>query len=274
MAYRIQELVRSSLVSVVTDWFDSDKQLFAIYVDTIRGRGRTTTHSQKGEFQSELLDGISPEYFVDQVVDGFSEFGQKLQLRAVFVGEDNQPNWDAQQTKRFSLVPETPGTRTGSQGNDAATERLSQSLSSGFDTLVRRQEESQERQLGLIQANADNQERYFDRLMNLQADGSNTVTSQAIQLQAAVSRNELLEFKLQILQESSETSLGSMLLELAPHLFSSPLATSFAQLMGAAAKKWNSEAEATSALMGPSESAPASEPATKPPEGPSVHAEA
>lgn len=265
MAYRVQELVRNALISVVTDWFDCDRAIFAIYVDTIRGKGRTTTHSQKGEFQAELLDGISPEYFVDQVVDGFSEFGQKLQLRCVFLNEENEPNWQAAQTKRFNLVPETPGARSGSHGSEAATERLSQSLSQGFDTLVRRQEESTDRQLGLLQANSLQTEKYFERLLELQADGSNTATAQAIQLQAAISRNELLEFKLQILHEANETSLGSLLVELAPHLLNSPLVASLSSYMGAAANKMNAQAVSagdssvsqTSLEQGPTQTAPA-----------------
>ena len=194
---------------------------------------------------------MSPEYFVDQVVDGFSEYGQKLQLRCVFLGEDNQPNWQAAQTKRFNLVPETPGARTGSHGSEAATERLSQSLSQGFDTLVRRQEESTDRQLNLLQANTLQTEKYFERLLELQADGSNTATAQAIQLQAAISRNELLEFKLQILQEANETSLGSLLIELAPHLLNSPIVASLSQYMGAAASKLNAEAQSASAPSTP-----------------------
>jgi len=251
MSYRVQDLVRNALISVVTDWFDCDREIFAIYVDTIRGKGRTTTHSQKGEFAAELLDGVSPEYFVDQVVDGFSEYGQKLQLRCVFLGEDGQPNWQAAQTKRFNLVPETPGARSGSHGSEAATERLSQSLSQGFDTLVRRQEESTDRQLNLLQANSLQTEKYFERLLELQADGSNTATAQAIQLQAAISRNELLEFKLQILQEANETSLGSLLIELAPHLLNSPIVASLSQYMGAAASKMSAEAQSASAPSTP-----------------------
>lgn len=250
MSYRMQDLVRNSLINVVADWFDSENPLFAIYVETVSGKGRNLRHTQKVEFAAEIIEGLSPEYFVDQVVDAASEYGQRLRLRAVFLGEDGEPNYKAQPTKRFDLVPETPGTRTGSSGSEAATERLSQSLSSGFDTLVRRQEEATERQLGLIQTNAQQTERYFERLLEVQADGANTTTSQAIQLQSQISRNELLEFKIQILQESQETSLTSMMLELAPALLQSPLMASFAGLMSAAAKKWTAEADSFSNARG------------------------
>jgi hypothetical protein len=241
MAYRIQELVRASLVGVVDEWFENEKELFAIYVDTVRGKGGTTTYPQKLDYSAELLEGITPDYFVDQVVDAASEYGQKLRLRCVFLGDDGEPDFQHMPTKRFNLVPETPGVRTGSQGADAATERLSQSLSQGFDTLVRRQEESTDRQMTLLQENGAQTERYFERLMQLQADGSNTVTAQAIQLQAAVSRSELLEFKLQILQESSETSVGTVFLEALPALLGSPLASNLAGALAALANRWGSD---------------------------------
>jgi len=246
VAYRISDLERTVLIRTLEDWLDSDRQVFGLYVDSIRGKGRTTTQTQRGAFLAEILEEVpSAEYLVDQIVDSYSDFGQRLQLRCVFVDDDGEPSWANASTKRFNLIPEAPGARSGSKGPDAATERLSQALSSGFDTMLRRQDDSQQRTLEALGRNGDQTERFFERLLELQATGANTSTTQAIALQQQVARAEMLEFQLKLVQENQEVSLGALIIEALPSILGSPLFENLSTLAGAAAARMNSEAEVT-----------------------------
>lgn len=249
MPYRVSDLERSSLIRVVSDWLDSDRPLFGIYVDSIRGKGATTSQTQRGEFPADLLEElVSAEYFVDQVIETFGDFGGKLQLRVVFVSENGEPDWEHAQAKRFNLVPESPGTRTGSSGKDAATEQLSQSLSKGFDSMILRHDEAQERTLSAMRDGGDRSERFFERLLELQAQGSNATTQQAIALQEQIARANFAEFKLELVQSSQENSIGSLLVEAMPLLIGSPLLSNFADLVGAFATKVASSADVETVL--------------------------
>ena len=238
MSYRVSELQRTSLIRMVADWLDAERPLFAIYVDSIRGKGNATSETQRGEFGSDILEElISSEYFVDQVLETFGDFGGKLQLRAVFMLESGEPDWEHAQKKRFNLIPETPGSRTGSSGGEAATEQLSQSLSKGFDTMIRRHDEAQERTLSAMQDGGDRSERFFERLLELQAAGSNSSTQQAIALQEQIARANFAEFKLELVTENQGASLGALFIEALPHLAGSPLLSNVADLVGAYASR-------------------------------------
>jgi hypothetical protein len=230
MPYRVSELERSSLIRVVGDWLDSDRPVFCIFVDSIRGKGKSTSQTQRGEFGADLIaDLISAEYFVDQVIETFGDFGGKLQLRVVFADDEGNADWEHEQKKRFNLIAESPGTRTGSSGEAAATEQLSQSLSKGFDSMI-------------LRHGGDRSERFFERLLELQAAGSNATTSQAIALQEQIARANFAEFRLEIMQENQETSIGSLLIEAMPMLVQSPLLANVADLVGAFAEKITADA--------------------------------
>ena len=238
MPYRVSELERSSLIRAVADWLDSDRPVFCIYVDSIRGKGRSTSQTQRGEFGADLIsDLISAEYFVDQVIETFGDFGGKLQLRVVFADDEGNADWEHEQKKRFNLIAESPGTRTGSSGQAAATEQLSQSLSKGFDSMILRHDEAQERTLSAMRDGGDRSERFFERLLELQAAGSNATTSQAIALQEQIARANFAEFRLEMLQDNQDSSVGSLLLEAMPLLVQSPLLANVADLVGAFAQK-------------------------------------
>jgi len=238
MPYRVSELERTSLIRIVSDWLDSDRPLFAIYVDSIRGKGKATSQTQRGEFTADLLeDLVSSEYFVDQVIETFGDFGGKLQLRAVFNLETGEPDWEHAQAKRFNLVPESPGSRTGSSGGDAATEQLSQSLSKGFDSMILRHDEAQERTLSAMREGGDRSERFFERLLELQSAGSNATTQQAIALQEQIGRANFAEFKLELVQANQENSMSEILIQALPLLVQSPLLANIAELVGAYASR-------------------------------------
>jgi len=242
MAYRLTELVRNNLVSVVADWLDSDRKIFALYVDRIRGKGASLSRSQACEFEGELLADVQAEYLIDQIVDSVGESGTRFELRLVWANEDGTLSTGTPAKKRFNLVPETPGTRTGSRGPDAATERLSQSLSQGFDTLITRNDESQQRTLEALRGNTDQMERFFQTLLSLQSEGSNTATAQAIALAQARAETELATFKLEMLLADQETSIGTMVLQALPELLNSPIMGNLASLVGAMAHRVNEEA--------------------------------
>ena len=258
MPYRVSELERSSLIRVVADWLDSERAVFAIFVDSIRGKGNSVSQTQRGEFAADLIaELISAEYFVDQVIESFGDFGGKLQLRVCFVGEDGSPDWEHEQKKRFNLIPESPGSRTGSSGPDAATEQLSQSLSKGFDSMIRRHDEAQERTLAAMKDGGDRSERFFERLLELHAAGSNATTSQAIALQEQIARANFAEFKLELVQANQESSLGSLLVEAMPLLIQSPLLANVADLVGAFAQRVAAESAPPPVIPDPPEVDPA-----------------
>ena len=267
MSYRLTELVRNNLVTVVADWLDSDRQIFALYVDRIRGKGQSLSRSQALEFEAALLDDVSAEYLIDQIVDAVGESGTRFELRLAYANEDGSLSDSTPAKKRFNLVPEAPGTRTGSKGPDAATERLSQSLSQGFDTLIARNDESQQRTLEALKGNTDQMERFFETLLQLQAEGSNTATTQAIALAQSRGEVDMANFKLEMVLADQETSIGSLFVQVLPELLASPLVGNLAQLVGAMAHKVNEQAASLNAGdAAPEITPPAPEPAPAPPE--------
>jgi hypothetical protein len=244
--YRLSPSVRNVLIRHLEEWLNSDRPVFALYVDKLTGRGSAKNQIQVGEITGEILEeATSAETLIDEIVDSYSSYGRKLQLRIVFADDDGTPSSTGVRTKQFQMVPETPGTRTGSRGPDAATERLSLSLSQGFDTMIRRQDDSQQRTLEVLRGNSGQMERFFERLLELQAQGSNATTTQAIALQQQVSRAELAEFKLQIMAENQDYSLGALIIEALPTLLTSDLVSNLSSLAGAAASRMSAEAGST-----------------------------
>lgn len=238
MQYSVSDMERSSLIRTVCDWLEGERKIFAVFVDSIRGRGNSKTETQRGEFDAELLADVpSAEYLVDQTVETFGDFGGKMQLRVCFLDDEGKADWEHQQRKRFTLKGETPGARTGSSGQAAATEALSQSLSKGFDNMTARLDDAQERTLSAMRDGGDRSERFFERLLELQAVGSNTTTAQAIALQEQIARANFAEFKLELVQANQESSLGSLLVEAMPLLIQSPLLGNLADLVGAYASR-------------------------------------
>ena len=255
MGYRLAGLERGVVINTLDDWLNAEKELAWLYVESIRGKGASTSVTKRGEYDRLTIDQVpSAEFLLDDILDTYSTFGQRLQLRAIFIGEDEQPDWEHSQSKRLNLVAEPVGTRTGSSGPDAATERLSQSLAQGFDTLVSRNEESQQRTLDVLQANGQTVERYMEKMLALQAAGANTATAQAIALAEIQGQKQLAEFKLELVLADQETSLGSILVESMPAILQSPLVANLSELIASLAKSFSAEAPA---LAGPEQTSTA-----------------
>ena len=271
MGFKLGQIERSVLSRHLQDWLDDERPLFAIYIESIHGKGNTQRTTQRGELVGEIIDEYpSTAEIVDHFVESYGSF-QKLQLRAVWLKDgENGPeaDWEHTKTKRFTVTPEAPGSRSGSQGSDAATERLSQSLSTGFDTMISRNDESQQRTLEALKGNSDQMERFFSTLLTMQSDGANTATLQAVELQKAISETQLAEFKLELLIADQNHGFGSLLLQALPDLLQSPLMSNLASLVGAMANRVNEEAGALG--PGPEEDSPAPppEPGQDSPAGP------
>jgi hypothetical protein len=264
MGYRLAGLERGVVINTLDDWLNAEKELAWLYVESIRGKGASTSVTKRGEYDRLTIDQVpSAEFLLDDILDTYSTFGQRLQLRAIFIGEDEQPDWEHSQSKRLNLVAEPVGTRTGSQGPDAATERLSQSLAQGFDTLVSRNEEAQQRTLDVLQSNGQTVEKYMEKMLALQAEGANTATAQAIALAQIEGKYELEKFKLDLVLADQETSIASILVESMPAILQSPLIANLSDLLGSLAKSFS--AEGTGSVPPSEEPPPALE---EPPQAP------
>jgi hypothetical protein len=238
MGYRLAGLERGVVVGTVDDWMNAEKELAWLWVESIRGKGNGQSTSKRGEYDRATLDQVpSAEYLVDDIVDTYSGYGQRLQLRAIFLDDEtNEPDWEHAQLKRLNLVAEPVGTRTGSSGPDAATERLSQSLAQGFDTLVARNEEAQARTLDVLQNNGQVVEKYMEKLLALQAEGANTATASAICIAQLEGAKALAEFKLELVLAEQETSIGTILVQSMPAILQSTLVANISDLVAAFAR--------------------------------------
>jgi hypothetical protein len=266
MGYRLAGLERGVVINTLDDWLNAEKELSWLYIESLRGKGASTSVTKRGEYDRVTLDQVpSAEFLLDDVIDTYSTFGQRLQLRAVFKDEEGNDDWEHAQLKRLNLVAEPVGTRTGSQGQDAATERLSQSLAQGFDTLVSRNEEAQQRTLDVLQSNGQTVEKYMEKMLALQAEGANTATAQAIALAELQGQKALAEFKLELVLAEQETSLATIIVESMPAILQSPLVANLSDLVASMAKSFSEEAPALSGPDGSStpavEEAPPSPPA-------------
>jgi hypothetical protein len=242
MAYRLAGLERGVVINTLDDWLNAEKELAWLYIESIRGKGASTSVTKRGEYDRVTLDQVpSAEFLLDDVIDTYSSYGQRLQLRAVFKDDDGKDDWEHSQTKRLNLVAEPVGTRTGSQGPDAATERLSQSLAQGFDTLVSRNEEAQQRTLDVLQSNGETVERYMEKMLTLQAEGANTATAQAIALAQIEGKYELERFKLELVLADQETSIATILVESMPAILQSPLIANLSDLLGSLARSFTGD---------------------------------
>ena len=267
MAYRLAGIERNVVVSVLEDWLNSDKELSWLLIESLRGKGRSITSTKRGEYDRTTIDNVpSAEFLLDDILDTYADFGQRLQLRAVFKDEQGEDDWEHTQTKRLNLVPEPVGARTGSRGPDVATERLSESLSKGFDTLVQRNEDATQRTLDVLQQNGSQVEKWFEKLLEYQAVAGNTSTEQAIALATQSARAEMAEFQLEMVIAQQETSLGTVLIEAMPILLQSPIVANLAELISAFAKSLNSPAPQSTGAPAPPKIAepPAEEPPSPP----------
>jgi hypothetical protein len=117
--------------------------------------------------------------------------------------------------------------------------------------MTARLDDAQERTLSAMRDGGDRSERFFERLLELQAAGSNATTSQAIALQEQIARANFAEFRLEMLQENQDSSVGSLLLEAMPLLVQSPLLANVADLVGAFAQKVAADAAPISTVPTP-----------------------
>ena len=260
MAYRLAGIERNVVINWIEDALNADRQITWLTVESIRGKGQSASTTQRGTYDSVTLEQCpSAEFILDDVLDTYAHFGTRLQLRAVFQNEEGEDDWEHTITKRLNLISEPVGTRTGSSGPDAATERLSQSLAQGFDTLVARNEEAQSRTLDVLQNNGATVEKYMERMLELQAEGANLATSQAIAISDISAQKELAEFKIELLLQEQENSLGQILMESMPLILNSPLMANLADLIAAFAKSVSTDNPGPEALApGPDPSSPAS----------------
>jgi hypothetical protein len=262
MTYRLAGIERNVVINWIEDALNADKPLSWLTVESIRGKGQSATTTQRGTYDSVTLEQCpSAEFILDDVLDTYAHFGTRLQLRAVFQNEAGEDDWEHTLTKRLNLISEPVGTRTGSSGPDAATERLSQSLAQGFDTLVARNEEAQARTLDVLQNNGATVERYMERMLTLQAEGANVATSQAIAISDIQAQKELAEFKIELLLQDQENSLGQILMESMPAILNSPLIANLADLISAFAKSVSKGAPALESAEGSPPPAEGAEPA-------------
>ena len=132
--YGLSDAQRSVTITKLEGWL-RDSAIHTLYTDKVSGRGRTRTQSQVGEYSVELLGAMGgPDSVLDEVIEAHGALGGVVQLRAVFSGEDGEPEWDKQLRTSFNLVRRDPG---AGKGQSSAVEGIASTLSSAMSSHTR-----------------------------------------------------------------------------------------------------------------------------------------
>lgn len=128
MEYTLSPTKRTVILRKITDWMENDR-LYSIAVVHVQGRGASESEKGLDTFNADELAAFNaPEELLDEMIGQHGQTGANLRWRAVFTDDDGKPDYQHAQRVSGRTVKAPPGTATGSKGQDAATESLSQAL--------------------------------------------------------------------------------------------------------------------------------------------------
>ena len=173
MDYGITHERKRIVLSRVENWYARD-DLHSIAVDVIQSTGRREQHEVAVYTHEELPEAA--DELLELVIGEHGGRGGKLQLRAIFSGEDGQPQHTKSLRCTLQLTRLGVGERTGSKGLEGAAEAGYRSLTQGLDSVGRRLEHSHDATIDAIKEGAVSQNAALERLVAIMAThGTTTV---------------------------------------------------------------------------------------------------
>lgn len=134
--YGLSDVQRAVVISKLETWLRDDR-LHQINLKTLsgRGRGRRETQVPGAIYSRELLDTLqTPDAVLDEIIGAHGGLGGSFVIRAAFLGDDEQPDWEHQLSASMNLVrrPASAG-----KGSESAVEGIANTLSEAMASHTR-----------------------------------------------------------------------------------------------------------------------------------------